>query len=270
MKAISIKEAQQLQLDAALDFHALCMKYNINYYLIAGCAIGSVRHGGFIPWDEDMDFAMMRPEYERFLEICKAELENSKYFIQNYHTDKNCVVALSRFCIKNTFIETESMAHIAACKNIYFDIFPLDNVPNQIELREKQKKDLARINKFIQFKIGYRLKSRAVWKQTIHNIIAKVLGIIPFRLVIARKEKIMKRYENYNTSCVCSMASKYSYDKQTMPREYYGEPTYVKFENTQFPAPEQLELYLSHLYGDYMKLPPIEKRKPHHEGYFIL
>lgn len=244
-------------------------KNGISYYLIAGCAIGSVRHGGFIPWDEDMDFAMMREEYERFLKICETQLDTNQYFIQNYHNDPYCPVALTRFCIKNTYVQTESTAHMKDCKNIYFDIFPLDNVPDDGKQQRRQKRDLQKINKLILYKIGYRLKDRARWKQMIHNGIALILRIIPFSRIVAQKEQIMTRFNNQRTKCVCSMASKYSYDKQMMPREIYGTPTPIKFETVEFDAPEQLDAYLTKLYGDYMKLPPVEKRQLHHDGYFV-
>lgn len=269
MKRLSMDELHELELTAAIDFAAFCNENGIRYYLIAGCAIGSVRHGGFIPWDEDMDFAMMRSDYEKFLSLCDEKLDK-KYFIQNHRTDKNCMVALSRFCIRNTYVETKSTQHIDFCKNIYFDIFPLDNVPNDERLRLRQKKKLLRINKLILRKIGYRLETRSKWKQAIHNFVAYALTPISFDRVIGYKEKIMTMYNQQNTKCVCSMASKYAYEKQTMPKEFYGNPTPIVFENTTFNAPEKLNEYLTQLYGDYMTLPPMEKRKAHHEGYYLL
>lgn len=270
MKELSIKELHDLQLHAALDYAAICKKHNIPYYLIAGCAIGSLRHGGFIPWDEDMDFAMMRKDYERFIAVCETELDTEKYRLQNYRNDSNCPVALTRFCIKNTLVKTASTDHLHACNNIYFDIFPLDNVPDDNRARIRQKKELLWINQLILHKIGYRLKDRAKWKQILHDLLAFVLRIVPFSTVIKWKERIMMRHCNETTKCVCSMASKYSYDKQTMPREYYGTPTPTQFENTTFDAPEQLHMYLTKLYGDYMQLPPEEKRKLHHDGYYVI
>ncbi len=270
MKELTLKELHALQLQAALDFAEICKTHNIRYYLIAGCAIGSVRHGGFIPWDEDMDFAMLREDYERFIHVCAASLDKTKYHLQNYRVDPHCTVALTRFCINNTLVRTDSTAHTKECKNIYFDIFPLDNVPDDEQARGRQKRDIQRINKLILHKIGYRLNDRAKWKQAVHDMIALLLGVIPFHWVIRRKEKILTRHNQENTRCVCSMASKYSYDKQTMLREIYGTPTPVKFENVQFDAPEKLHEYLTKLYGNYMQLPPVEKRNMHHQGYYIL
>ena len=124
MERLSLREVQLMQLELMRQIDRICKKHNIVYYVIAGSCLGAVRHRGFIPWDDDIDIAMMRSEYERFAKIFDEEFDTEKYFLQNYDSDKKFIPALSRICIKGTFVDLKCEKHHKTCKNTYVDLFP--------------------------------------------------------------------------------------------------------------------------------------------------
>lgn len=139
---LTLRESQLLQLDVMKMIHEVCVKENITYYLIAGCLLGAVRHGGFIPWDDDIDIGMPRKDYEKFKEVFYNHFSNEDYFLQDWTTDKYYSHSLMRLCIKNTIVDKTVEKHLKNCKNRYIDIFPLDNAPADLNAQKQQEKDI--------------------------------------------------------------------------------------------------------------------------------
>ena len=269
-RKLSLRELQLMQLEAMKDIHRVCQKRGIKYYIIAGTLLGSIRHGGFIPWDDDIDIAMMREEYEKFRIIFLEEFDLNNYFLQHYESDVDFRPELMRFCIKNTFSNNVAEMHWNNCKNTYIDIFPLDNVPDDKKLRKKQYVGIMHWKKLISLKL-YRINSTDTFISLfVKKSLSFILRLIPLRLAHKKQEELMKKYDFKVTECVCSMASKYNFSKQCMNRRIYGKPTLVKFEDTEFYAPEMPTKYLEHLYGvNYMDIPSVEKRAVPEEVYIV-
>lgn len=261
-RKLSIEELQALQLQTMKVVHEVCLENNIKYYIIAGTALGAIRHGGFIPWDDDIDIAMTRDEYDKFKGIFEKCFDKDKYFLQDYDSDIDFRPPLMRLCIKGTYLDFECERHWKYCKNAYIDIFPLDNVPDEESLRNQQEKNLLKYKKIISRKL-YRIhETNNILARIAKRFIALYLKTIPLKSLQKKYVKEMKRYNTVDTSCVCSMASQYKYSKQTMDRTIYGKPTLVKFEDTEFYGPENIKQYLEKLYGkNYMEIPPVEKRR---------
>lgn len=260
-RKLELRELQLLQLEVMKELHNVCVNNNIKYYLIAGSLLGAVRHGGFIPWDDDIDIAMMRDDYERFKVLFPNVMDTGRFFLQHYGTDIDFRPALMRLCIKGTYLDFSCESHWRYCKNTYIDIFPLDNVPDKDTDRLKQEKELKKMDSIIRKKL-YRIhKENSKIAITFKKIYAIILTVYPLKKIQKRIESIMKRFDDRQTQCVCSMASHYSYKKQTMPAEFYGTPILIKFEDTEFYAPAMTNKYLQHLYGkNYMQIPPSNKR----------
>lgn len=260
-KKLTLNELQSLQLEAMKELHSACANADVKYYLIAGSLLGAIRHGGFIPWDDDIDIAMMREDYERFKQMFPGLMDANKYFLQHYGTDEDFRPALMRLCIKGTYLDVPCEAHWHYCKNTYIDIFPIDNVPDSEWKTKAQERELKVLDKLIRAKLFRIHATNSKIVVLIKKIRAFLLSVIPLKLVQSLTEKVMKRYDENQTERVCSMASHYSYKRQTMPRCYYGNPVLIKFEDTFFYSPEMPHEYLSHLYGiNYMDVPPVEKR----------
>ena len=119
----------ELELVIAEEIKRLCTKHHISYFMIAGTLLGAVRHGGFIPWDEDMDFGMTRKNYDRFVRICQKELDSSRFFLQTMETDPGYTYAFAKIRLLGT-VFTEALAKDSKAANgIFVDIFPFDHVP---------------------------------------------------------------------------------------------------------------------------------------------
>ena len=260
-RPLQLKELQTMQLNAMKDIHSACVNNNISYYIIGGTLLGSVRHGGFIPWDDDIDIAMLRPDFERFKKAFESSMDQSKYFLQHFDSDLDFRPAIMRVCIKNTILDFSCESHWRYCKNVYIDIFPLDNVPDDPIKAEKQDKELQRRRQIIRRKL-YRIHDENSWFKILSKkIVALAYSVIPLKIAQHRVVDIMTKYNDEQTENVCSMSSHYSYKKQNMPRSIYGTPQLVKFEDTELYAPEMIKEYLEKIFGsDYMKLPPVEAR----------
>jgi lipopolysaccharide cholinephosphotransferase len=267
MKKLELRELQLIQLDAFKEIHDICLKHSIKYFMIGGTLLGAIRHNGFIPWDDDLDIAMFRPDYDTFIELCKSELSD-KYFLQNYKTDIDYYPALTRISINNTQVNDKYTKHLKCHKGTYIDVFPLDNVPDDITSRNKQKRMIASIDKIMFFKARIIYKEGPLRLKRIgKSILSFILIPIPLKWLQQKRVSFMIMFNTQKTKNVCSTASKYGYRKQVIPRDIYGEPVMINFENDMYYAPQKWEEYLKHLFGDYMKLPPKEQQVPMFEVY---
>ena len=263
MKLLTIKEVQGMQLDLMKILHVYLASKGIQYYMIAGSVLGAARHGGFIPWDDDIDIGMFRADYERFIAECGDF--DSAYEIVNYHNGKNCDNCLTRIYFPNTHIDNKSIEKTKLDKRLYFDIFPLDNVPDDEKDRDKLEKKILR--KKVQIaRADARNYNNPWYILLVKKVQASFLTLRRERL-LAKCDKLMQSYRDCDTNYICSICSQYSFKKQAMPRAFYGEPKLHCFEDTEFYVPERIDDYLKHLYGEnYMEIPPEDKRR---KGYSI-
>lgn len=263
-----LERIQNIQLRIADMIHKLCIENKITYYIIGGTLLGAVRHKGFIPWDVDIDIAMPREDYDRFKRLCMETLEES-YRYYDYTMTKHYWRPHAIVFDSGTKIH---LKHDTNNKNVdvtgvYIDIFPLDNAPDDEKLREKQAKRLLNLKKFKSYRLPYSYSSNK-FKILAHRYVSALLSVISSVTAInLRQQEEMCRYNGEKTECLCSMASQYAYKKQCMPREIYGTPVLLPFEGRQYYAPEKYTEYLTRIYGDYMKLPPVEKRLSNLEIY---
>jgi lipopolysaccharide cholinephosphotransferase len=270
MKKLDIDRLHQILLEALKEVRRICLKYDIKYYIVGGSLIGAVRHRGFVPWDADIDLAMMRPDYDKFLSVCENELSD-KYFLQNYHTDVDFSPPISRLCVQGTYVCEHFFRHLKFHKGAYLDVFSLDNIPNELALRDKQKKRLEMIDKLMLYKlcIVYDkgiLNSKLIAKKIIQ------LFMMPLSLSFLQRsrEKEMTKYNiDENTKYVCQTAIKYGYDRGTHLRSTFGEPVLMEFEGELFYVPNDWDAYLNTTYGNYMEMPPEKERKPIYDVYQI-
>lgn len=258
---------KSIQLNIMDEIHRICVEHNIRYYLIGGTALGAVRHGGFIPWDVDIDIAMFRTEYDRFKEVCRTEL-NGNYEYLDYLSVEDYMRPHALICdrLSKIRMKYDPINKISEDHGIYVDVFPLDNAPDEELLRIKQAKMLRRLAVLKKYRIPYYYSTKW-WKRFVRYTVSMMLSWISIRRINTWQQNTMQLYRNQNTESICSMASQYPYKKQCMPKEIYGTPVPVQFEGRTYYAPEQSDSYLTRLYGDYMQLPPVERRQKNMEIY---
>lgn len=261
MKKEHIKKLQQVELEILKKTHEVCNLLGIKYYLIGGTLLGAVRHGGFIPWDVDIDIAMPRKDYEIFKQYWKNH-DDTDFFYQDYTTEKNHTECHAILKLKGTEIRYTTHKrdkYKLQCDGLYMDIFPLDFAPDDEKKQRRQAKQIKFWSGLIQAKV---CRDYGAGKLT--YIVKKCLSVFlkpcSFTFLQKQVEKVMTRYDDDCNLFLVSMASHYSYKKQLMPAGMYGEPRKIMFEGLDFCAPNQTIEYLEQLFGDYMKLPPEDTR----------
>lgn len=256
-----IEEIHKEDLELVKFFIEICNKNNLKYYIIGGTLLGAIRHRGFIPWDDDMDLAMPREDYEQFLQIMNEN--KGKYKIFNYKKDKEYKYYISRLC--NTDFEIEEIT--GNITNLFIDIFPIDGMPNNSILR---KIHAIRI-------LYHRVKLSFYYNDTIdktrkrkfyEKILIKLATTIPFKKIINplkeknKIDKLLNKYSFYNKKYAGTIMGAYR-TREIVPTVFFGKPTAYEFEDIQLYGPEMYDEYLTHMYGKYMKLPKKEEQKIH-------
>lgn len=263
------RELQLLQVKVMKRIHEFCVANDIKYYLICGSFLGAIRHNGFIPWDDDMDIAMMRDDYEKFMDLFPSYFTDGSLVAQRPEDIKHYYPGHGRVYIAGTLKSQLGLLHYKDYNNqMYIDLFPLDNVPESIVDRKKQERRIIILKKKINRKVYKVFSSNGVIKIMVKRILSALSSFETLEALQKKRTSVMTYYNDTNSGYVCSMASHYSYTKQTMLREIYGEPTLYEFEGESFYGPAMWKEYLIQLYGEkYMQLPPIEKRTKPNENF---
>lgn len=256
-----ILKLQNIILNIMKYIDDFCGKYQIDYYVIGGTALGAVRHGGFIPWDDDLDIAMTRPNYERFIEVCGKEINHDDFFLQVGRRD--WPLYFSKLRLKGTLFDEIGAGEEINRENrgIFVDVFPLDNASNNKCMR------------IWQYLCSKLLIAQAVHTRQYHtrSFIKKMVMWISYPLKNNRIRRFffnqVTRYNNGETEYIGDFFEISKLKDASYPKSIWGRPQKVAFENLELYAPEKLHDYLSFYFGDYMQLPPIEKRVcGHHNG----
>lgn len=252
-----IEKMKMIELDALKEIKRICDKYKIQYFLDSGTLLGAVRHKGFIPWDDDIDVIMTMKNYKKFCKACKKEL-NPKYFLQNYKTD-NTYIPFAKIRVNGTTAMGLDEATMKHHTGIWVDIFPVVGINSIKELNRKNKMNTFRIN----------LLKDDFFKARGENLDVKMrlLYKIPFGI-----RRFFASIIELYTCKDCKNTKFFGYYfpiiKVLLDSKYIAESVDVQFEKCTFPAPVNWDGYLTTLYGDYMKLPPVEERKTvHHFKY---
>lgn len=249
---------KKIELEIALEIKRICEENNINYSLSGGTLIGAVRHKGFIPWDDDIDMAMTRENYDKFLKIAPEKIDGNRFYIVNYETDPNVGEPFTKVMRKGTVFQESFSENTNASNGVFVDLFPFDNAPDGKLARRRHAYRAYSIRKRILIKSGYNFQKTGVKK-----LIYKLIGATTF----SGKEKLVKRfrknqtkYNNINTKSMVSICGAYSYDLETVPAEMLEGYTQLEFEGEKFSVFKEYDIFLRHYFNDYMQLPPEEER----------
>ena len=259
-KDSQLKKLQKSLTEILKEVDRVCRKNNISYILVGGTLLGAKRHEGFIPWDDDLDIAMLREDYLRFEKIAPTELKNELYF-RNFHTDSDYYLPFGKVCKRGTSYITELDSENTANNEIFIDIFPLDYAYKEQSFFQKVQAVAVKGLKAVIIR-----KKKMNVKST--SLAVRIMQIIftPFstKTLMKWQENIMCFNTDSSSRYIVNNGSNYSYIKQTMPREIYFPTGEMRFEDGLFQVPRDTEYYLERIYGEhYMDLPPVEKRITH-------
>lgn len=257
-----IRKLQEIILIIAKEIKRICDKNNIKYTLIGGTLIGAVRHKGFIPWDDDLDIVMTRENYNKFLQACKTDL-GKEFELLNWNNNEYYGDGFTKILLKNTVAIEKGKEHTKFPKGIFVDIFPFDKIPDSKYARKKQKWITYICIRMLQEKDGtYRERNTRI-KKIMYSCVNATARIFSHKTLVSCCNRNMVKYENSDTEYCTSIAGYYGYDKEMIKTSLFDEYTELIFENINFMVVKQYDLYLTQVFGDYMKLPPEDQRRSH-------
>lgn len=253
-----LRNIQFIQLEMLQEVDRICKKCNIHYNIIAGTLLGAIRHGGYIPWDDDADVALLRDEYEKFREACKTELDTTRFYFQDHQNTKGYRWGYGKLRRKNTLFLREFQEHMPYKQGIFIDIFPLDNVSDNYAVRSIQNFQCFCVRKVLWSKVG-QIADKSFLKRKWFRLLAK----IPEKEIFRFYHGMILRYNKKKTRMVRILMFPTPNNEYGYYRNWYECSIDVVFEGVTFQGIKDYDSYLTFKFGDYMQLPPVEKRKVH-------
>lgn len=254
----TLRKIQMVQLEMLIEVDRICKKCGIHYNIIAGTLLGAVRHGGYIPWDDDADVALLRPEYEKFRQACKTELDTTRFYFQDHRNTKGYRWGYGKLRRKNTLFLREYQEHMPYQQGIFIDIFPLDSVPDNYFLRSIKNFECFCVRKILWSKVG-KIAEKNYWKRKVYQLLDK----IPEKEVFRYYHAMIRHAGKRRTRMVRILMFPTPNSEYGYYRNWYENSTDTEFEGVIFQGIKDYDSYLSFKFGKYMELPPVEKRKVH-------
>ena len=238
-------------------FVSVCEKKGYKYWLIGGTLLGAVRHKGYIPWDDDIDICMPRSDYEKFAEEAQKELPDW-CFVQTVDTDPEYLLNIMKLRNNNTtYVETK-LSHTNINHGMYIDIFPIDNYYESGIKRKIFKTKRQIFDSYIRsLYFGYQETKKSKIAKTILKLMYSETSD-----VIKARDRLFSNVKK--TGVICNYSGAWG-EKEVFPEEWFSETVKMQFEGIDVNVPAEYDKILTKMYGDYMQLPPEDKRKPHHE-----
>ena len=266
MKEMTIKEIQEVSLEILKDIHKFCEQNNIYYTLCGGSLIGAIRHHGFIPWDDDIDIAMPRPDYEKFIHTYQSS-NGYKLFSREIEGGDSVYIAYTRVCeMERTFVDSSKFPWSEHKTGVWIDVMPLDGAYDDITKETKRWKKANAI-----WHKGLRSRY-ALMKFSDATGVSKFLKVLFCKLFFKRKYYYLDRLIQISKECAYEQTTYYS-DLAIMhygmreynPQSYLMNRILVQFEDHQFYIISGYDAWLRNIYGNYMQLPPLSERKKSHD-----
>lgn len=268
MNAIQ-KEAYQI----LVEFDRICNQNNISYSLAYGTLIGSIRHEGFIPWDDDVDIIMSRSNYERFIEVGVPQLNKNYTFVDRHH-ESLYWYGFGKIRSNSMELREKSCDYLGIHQGVWIDIFPYDAIPNDPVLAKKQIKKINKLHRnFVAFVFTHPTDSGNVIKKTVQRILStfnRITKNANFMLPIwyDQLEHEAMKYNNSNATyyhCLSVNCTDKEYEGSKLTLEQLENTILHRFEESDFPVIADYHGNLTAIYGDYMTPPPLNERVSIHD-----
>ena len=268
-------KVQKANLILLEEIDRICRKHNISYMLDAGTLLGAIRHGGFIPWDDDADIAVRRQDWEVFRRVARMELREDFTLLTPQDLSQN-----NKFYdFTPRFIYNKSIRRKAGKEDEYYggklnhlwvDIFILDNLPNA-KLSKKLVLSLQKLIYLLSMGHRYRLdyKKYSLLQKICIFIISNIGKVIPMKTLYKLQNNLSKAFNKKNVKKVYYSNYQPDYIDISLDKSCIEKTTYIQFEDSKLSIPESYEEILRTVYGDYMKLPPKSQRVATHGSFDI-
>ena len=259
--------------DVFAAFIRICEQYGLRYFCAGGTAIGAVRHQGMIPWDDDIDVFMPRSDYDRFIALAAHSMPEG-YEVQTPYNTKDYPMYFSKMCnARTTLLENE---RIPCIFGLYIDIFPLDGACDDIETCYQKKCRFKRLMNKLEAISTHNsfgeyvslLKKRSEWGRFAVKTVAFFCRPWLRKWLLKQMDTIAYANDYAQSSSVVTYSGVY-HKQEIYPKAWLEAPQMFAFEGLKVSLPHDYDAYLRHFFGDYMTLPPVEKRASHHQKVFF-
>ena len=256
-------EVQEKLLDMLAWFDRFCRENSLRYYALGGTLLGALRHSGFIPWDDDIDLGLPRPDYEKLARLMEKK-DGERYILETEYSDdeKYCYPFAKLYDTQTTLAENVSTG---LKRGLYLDIFPIDGIGNGEQPDMQHFSRIKRLNQFYLARIASVRRGRSFFG----NAAAVVAKAVPKRIAdnTELRKKISglcRKYDYENSRWAGNLVGNW-WEKEIVPQRWFGDPKEYPFEGITILGVEYADEYLTAIYGDWRKLPPEEKRISHHD-----
>lgn len=264
-----LSRVQQMELEILKDVMDLCDSHNLLCFGMAGTAIGAIRHKGFIPWDDDIDVAMPRKDFERLLELVEEKFSD-KYYILNWRTSENYPLMTTRICRRNTKFIDSPMRDVDSPLGLFLDMYVYDDIPDSDFRMKLQAWEAWFFSKLLILRsiprpylaqTGWKAKAITAVCIAVHHVL-KWLHISKRGLAL-RCEKICRRYEGQETKRMAFYPDTNPF-WNVVEKAALSPGVKMEFEGLPLTFPRTEHDILTYMYGEYMQMPPADKRKTHY------
>jgi lipopolysaccharide cholinephosphotransferase len=249
------RDLQLAELEILKEFKRMCERHSLRYFLAYGSLLGAIRHQGFVPWDDDIDVAMPRTDYERFSALACSELDE-RYSWQTYLTDPHYPYMFGKLVRNGTELRQRPTEHLRMQQGIHIDVFPLEGIPNRAVPRIIQRLAV----RMCQIRLGADMTH-----SLLKRVLLKAVKVVPRTWAVNRYEGMARHFRYDDSKVTLSPAGPYGYHRESVPRYWLGDGEQLQFEDIEALGPKRWHDYLTHVYGDYMQWPPEEERRSHHQ-----
>lgn len=258
MRQLNIEEIKSIQLQILDTIDEFCNNNNIKYFLGGGSLLGAIRHHGYIPWDDDIDIMMLRGDYDKFVHSFGL---NGKYRILAPELNIQFPYPFAKVEDTSTVL-TENMA-IHWDLGVNIDVFPIETIPESEKEQRKLYNEAKRLYTLYSFKKS-NFPNRGKFVQFLGKVLHIVLKIFPIDYLNKRLISTARMFENAKSSLCGVVVWGYGI-KEIHPSTDLDSAIDKKFEDREYKCPVGYDSYLRAIYGNYMELPPVEKRVTHHD-----
>lgn len=265
IKGKEFRRLQLIQLDMLVELDRVCRANNIRYCIFFGSLLGAVRHKGYIPWDDDADICMLREDYEKFKTVID-QLDPEICFFQDHETDPGYIWGYGKLRRTGTTFIRAGQEHMKGKTGVFVDIFPMDDAPLSLIGQMWRSFRCIILRKILWSQVG-KFTDKNAFKRGVFSLMSHIKPATVYK----RTSKMEKKSKNDSPNRVRVLLFPTTYrnkhkiclERYSMPKSWFTERAEYDFEGAKLFSSRDYDAALKYNYGDYMVLPPDDKREPH-------